>query len=41
LLAAGSRNPPTLDRPDNAGDTNPHHADNRGPYAVVKWIIKT
>ena len=37
----GTRNPPEIDRPDNPLETFPHEIDNRGPYGVCKWIIKT
>jgi len=36
----GTRNPPTIDRPDNAGEADPHEVDNRGPFGVVKYLIK-
>jgi len=37
----GARNPPAADRPNVAFGTDEHEVDNRGPYGVYKWIIKT
>jgi len=37
----GARSPPAVDRPNVAFGTDEHEVDNRGPYGVYKWIIKT